>query len=372
MQLIEIHVTGQLIPIASDLAPQLDKCADRICIGKDAINHAFLDFITFWGRTTTMSTYQDLSIPGIVILPWWIVLGVLNYEFNVPFLPQPKLYLFQVNAEMRYQKQLLIDSSIAALAGIEESCRFPDPAQRMQVFEALMDKITNYQEKVKRNLKESCPIWHNLFHYKTETCVTLEKFDTLGKSVRYRVHTIQDIIEIYKDYYRSLRTHFQQIEEIIHNSPPSESSYKGYLTSPQLLESYIQGTPFLIHQQHLGANGSSVTPHLYVGSYDINFHHSTLLPVLRSAVAQLCKDSKNFTIVSGALYMICAIQALESKVSDLNIDNVSGVQRSWFEQRQQVLSRYNKTKGLDEESILHNFVNEYRAYKNGTSVPERI
>ena len=33
-------------------------------------------------------------------------------------------------------------------------------------------------------------------------------------------------------------------------------------------------------------------------------------------------------------------------------------------QRQQSLSRYNKTKGFDEESNAHNLVNPYRAYKN--------
>ena len=74
--------------------------------------------------------------------------------------------------------------------------------KQKQVLEVLMEKITSYQENVKRNIKESCPIWHNIFHYKTETCATLERFDTLGTSVRYRVHTIRDITEIYKHHYR--------------------------------------------------------------------------------------------------------------------------------------------------------------------------
>ena len=319
-----------------------------------------------------MSTYQDLSISRMVFSPLWIVLEFLNYSMNVPFLPQPQLYLFQVKAEMRYQKQLLIDSSIAALNGIDESCRFPDPTQRKQVLRVLIEKITSYQEKVKQNIKESCPIWHNLFRYKTETCVTLEKFDALGESVRYRVHTIRDITEIYTDHFRRIRTHLQQIEEIIHNSPSSEFSYKGELTIPRPLEPYIQKTPFLIRQQNLGANGSSVTPHLFVYSYDLDFNDGTPLPILRSVVAQMCKESKNFNIVSGNLYMICVIQALEAKVSDLNNNSVSGLQRSWFVHRQQALSRHNKTKGFDEESILDNTVNLHRAYKNGTSVPERI
>ena len=118
---------------------------------------------------------------------------------GVPFLPQPQLYLFQVEAEMRYQKQLLIDSSIAALDGIDQSCRFSDPAQRKQVLEDLVVSITKYQDNVKRNIEESCPTWHNIFNYKTETCVTLEKFNILGKTVRYRVQAIRDITEIFKD-----------------------------------------------------------------------------------------------------------------------------------------------------------------------------
>ena len=298
-----------------------------------------------------------------------MVLRFLNYHLNVPFLPQPQLYLFQVEAETRYQKQLLIDSSIAALNRIEEDCRFPDPAQQKQVIEVLMKKIADYQEKVKQNIKESCPIWHNIFLYKTETCATLEKMDILGKRVRYRVHTIRDITEIFMDHFRRIRTHFQQIEETIHNSPSSEFSFKGELTAPRPLEPYIQKTPFLIRQQNLGAN---VTPHLFSYSYDLDFSDGTPLSILRSVVAQLCKESKNFNIVSGNLYMICVIQALEAKVSDLNNDNVSGVQRSWYVQRQQVLSRHNVTKGLDEESFLNNAVNLHRAYKNRTLLPERI
>ena len=300
------------------------------------------------------------------------MLGFLNNNFNLPFLPQPQLYIFQVEAEMRYQKQLLIDSSIAALANIDEDCRFTDPAQQKQVLKVLTEKITNYQETVKQNIKKSCPIWHDLFLYKTETCVTLEKHDTLGKSVRSRVSNIRDITEIYKAHYRMIRTHFQDIQKTIHDSPSSEFSYTGELTTPQPLGPYIQKTPFLIRQQNLGANGSSGTPHLFLYSYDLDFNDGTPLPILRSVVAQLCKDSTNFNIVSGSLYMLCHIQAMEAKFSDLNNDNVSSVQRSWFVSRQQAVSHYNKTKGFDDESIVRNLVNGHRAYKNGKSVLERI
>ena len=316
------------------------------------MNFAFRNFIAFWIRTTTISTYQNLPISGLIFYPWWILLRVANFDMGVPFLPQAQLYLFQVEAEMRYQKQLLIDSSIAALDGTDQSCRFSDPAQRKQVLEDLVISITKYQDNVKRNIKESCPIWHNLFHYKTETCVTLERFNTLAKSVRYRVRTIGGITDDYMDHFRRIRTHFQKIEETIHNSPSSEFSYKGGLTIPGPLEPYVQKTPFLIRQQNLRANGSSVTPHLFVYSYDLDFNDGTSPPILRSVVAQLCKEPKNANKVSGDLYMICVIQASEAKVSDLNNDNVSGVQRNWIVQRQQALSRYNKTKEVDDETLI--------------------
>ena len=140
---------------------------------------------------------------------------------------------------------------------------------------------------------------------------------------------------------------------------------------PPPFEPYIQEFPFLIRQQNLGANGSSVTPHLFVYSYDLDFNNGTLLLVLRSLVARLCKESKNFNIVSGNLYMICAIQALEAKLSELSNNDVNSVQRSWVVQRQKALNRHNKTKGFDEEILLRQFVDHYRAYKNGTFVPER-
>ena len=318
-----------------------------------------------------MSTYQDLSIYVLGLAPWWLVWGFLNHFMNVQFLPQPQLYLFQVEAEMRYQKQLLIDSSIAAIDIIDESCRLTDPEQQKQILEVLIGNITTFQEEVERKIRESCPFWHNLFPYKKETCDTLGKFDTLGRRVRYRVRYIQVITQTYKEHHRRIRDHYEQMKEIIHNSPSSEFSYKGGLNIPPPFEPYIQEFPFLIRQQTLGANGSSVTPHLFVYSYDLDFNNGTPLPVLRSLVARLCKESKNFNIVSGNLYMICAIQALEAKLSELNNNDVNSVQRSWVVQRQKALDRHNKTKGFDEEILLRQFVDEHRAYKNGTFVPER-
>ena len=120
-------------------------------------------------------------------------MGHIDYNMNVPFLPQPQSFLFQVEAEMRYQKQLLINSSIAALDKIDEKCPFPDPAQRTQLLGVLIEKITIYQENVRRDINKSCSVWHNFPLYKTETCATLEKLDTVGESARRRVQNIRDI-----------------------------------------------------------------------------------------------------------------------------------------------------------------------------------
>ena len=332
------------------------------------MNKALRNFINFWGRAITMSTYQNLPISGLIFFPWWTLMRFANFNMGLPFLPQPQLYLFQVEAEMRYQKQLLIDSSIAALDGIDQSCRFSGTSQRKPHFEDLVLSITKFQDNVKRNIKESCPTWHNLFNYKTATCVTLEKFNTLSKTVRYRVQAIRDITEIFKDQCQRIRSHVQDVEERIHNSPSSEFSYKGELTTPRPLDPYIQKTPFLIRQQNLEANGSSATKHSYFYSYDLDFKDGTPLSIIQSLVAQLCKESKDFNMVSGILYMICAIESSEAKIWYLNKDNVTGVHRSWFVQRQQEVSRYNKTKGFDEETFLKDFVNLNRAEKNSTLV----
>lgn len=144
---------------------------------------------------------------------------------------------------MRYQEQLFIDSLIAALDRIDQSYRFLDTTQRKQVVEDLVVSITKYQDNVKRTIEESCPTWYNLSNYKTETCVTLEKFNTLGKSVRYRVQDIRDITEIFKDQYQRIRSHLQDIEEKPHNSTSYEFSYQFKLTTPQRLDPYVQKTP---------------------------------------------------------------------------------------------------------------------------------
>ena len=290
-------------------------------------------------------------------------MGHINYNMNVPFLPQPQFFLFQVEAEMHYQKQLLIDSSIAALDKIDEKCPFPDPAQRTQLLDVLMEKITIYQENVRRDIDKSCSIWHNFPLYKTETCATLEKLDTVGESVRRRVQNIRDIMDIYKDHYRRIRAYLEQLADFIHDSSSSGLSYNGEFTNPRPLEPSIEETPFLIRQNDSGPNGSSVNLHPFIYSYNLGFDDGTPLPIPRSKVAQLCKGLENFNIISGDLYMICAIQALEAMISDLNDGNVSGRPRSWFIQRQKALILYNQTHGLDEESMLKHIRKRYQVDK---------
>ena len=299
-------------------------------------------------------------------------MGHINSNMNVPFLPQPQLFLFQVEAEMRYQKQLLIDSSIAALDKIDKNCPFPDPAQRTQVLDVLMDKITIYQENVRRDIDKSCSIWQNFLLYKIETCATLEEMDTVGESVRRRVQDIQDIMDISKDQYGRIRDYLKQFADYIHDSSSSGLSYNGEFTTPRPLEPYIEETPFLIRQNNSGPNGSSVNSHPFVYSYNLGFDDGTPLPILRSKVAQLCQESENFNIFSGDLYMICAIQALEAMISDLNVGNVSGRPRSWRMQRQKALILYNQTHGFDEESMLKHYEKKYQADKKGISVPFKL
>ena len=119
------------------------------------------------------------------------------------------------------------------------------------------------------------------------------------------------------------------------------------------------------------AEFGGLTLHLFVLSYDLGFNDGTPLTILQSVVVQLCKESKNINIVYGNLHMICVIQTLEAKPSDLNNNNVSDVQRSWFVQRQQALSRHNKTKDFDEESMLDSIMNLHRAYHNDISILEK-
>ena len=296
-------------------------------------------------------------------------MGHLNYYMIVPFLPQPQVFLFQVEAEMRYQKQLLIDSSISALNNIDQACPFPDSAQQKQDLDVLMEKIAIYQENVRWDIDKSCSIWHNLPLYKVGTCATLEKLDTVGESVRRRVQNIRDIMDIFRDHYGWIRDYLKQFADFVHRSSSSGLSYNGEFTTPRPLEPYIEETPFLIRRNHSGPNGSSVNSHPFVVSYNLGFDDGTPLPILRSKVAQLCKESETFKITSGDLYMICAIQALEAMISDLNDGNVSGTPRSWWMQRQKALIRYNQTHGLDEKSMLKHYTKKYQEDKKGMSVP---
>lgn len=373
----------QVIALASDLAPQLDSCADVICVEKDSMNYAIRSFVDFYARIITTSTYQDLSILTFAIFPWWVVIGFLNQLFLFPWLPQPQLYAFQVEAEIRYQKQLLVDLSIASLDSIDKGClstrNFPHLAGQIRLLEAAIEQITNYKQTVKQSIDQSRSFWDILG--KPERIVTLEKFDTLSQGIFRRIQKIRDIGGIYEAHYQRIRTHFRQINKSIHNSPSFEFSPTGVLATPEPLDPYIQKTSFLIRQQtsntdHNGSGGGNVTeitPHPHVFFYDLNSVDGTPIATLRSVVAQLCKDSRNVNIVSGVLYMTCIIQALAAKISDLDDHNLGGgIQISWVVERQKAIRRHREQKGFDEESIIDKVLVLHRAYQDGAPVPDHL
>ena len=305
-------------------------------------------------------TYRDLPISTFIFFPLWSLLGLLNHAHGLPWQPQPQVYSFQVEAEIRYRQQQLINLFTAALDEINSGCfttlELRNPAQETQILEAAIQKITSYQQKVRQRINESFSRW-DYFH-KSEDLVTLEKLEALGKQIHRRILAVRDIGNIYKVHYRRMERHLQQIRQSIYDSLSFEFSPMGMLALSQPLDAHIQKKPLLVGQQSSSAgndSGSGVTdttPHSHVFLYDLNSIDGTLTPIFRSGLAQLCEGPRRTNTVSGILHMICTVQALAAMMSDPDDDTLSGVQRSWVVERQKAIRRYKRQNGWDEKSMV--------------------
>lgn len=346
------------------------------------MNHALRTFVNSYTMIATLSDSKDLSLPSIILLPGLHLMRLLSQHSLCPWLPEPKLYSFEVKAEIRYQKKRLIGELSAAFDRLDASSptmqSFQNSKSQNRYLEAAIDKVTVHQQIVREMIdKSGASLWR--WVRKSEETADLENYYRLGQRVRSRLLSVKETMQVYEFYSKRLRNDLQRCLQTIYQSPSFGFSPQGSLVLPPHLLSQIHNITFLSRGQNseIDDDGhsrevSQIFPHAHVFLYDLDSLDDTRAIKLRSEIAQLCKAQQNVMINSDNLYTVCLIYNLIATMSVLDEDALSGIQRSWVVERRAATRRWEQRLGLELDSIIDLLRKTGRDFRNGLPVPEHV
>ena len=365
--------------MVSDLALQLDVFSFEICWEKDIMTHALRKFVEVYVMTIISSDHEDLTLPSILIFPATHMMRFISQQSLSPWLPEPKLYSFQVRDEIQFQKKRLIDELKESLDKIDASSLptqlFQKSSLQRRYLEAAVDRATIHQQSIRRMINESdSSLWRRI--PESDEIGKLESYHRLGDRVHGHLLALRETMDEFEVYHRRLRSDIQEFRQSFEKSPLFGFSARSSLAVPAPLLAQVQNISLLSRGQSSRIDGigenfdvAHTTSHspVFLGLDSID---DTTLSSLRSKVAQLCKAQNNIMTNSDDLSTICMIYNLVATMSALDDDPLSDFQTSWFVAREEAIYRREQELGLDLESILTSAIKLYKDYKDGTLVPE--
>ena len=372
----------QVTNMVSDLVPQLDKFSTRICMEKEIMTHALRTFVEMHTMTIISSDYEDLTLPSILIFPAIHLMRVIGQLSLWPWLPEVKLYSFQVRPEIQFHKKQLIDGIKAAPDIFDvnppSTHLFQNSSSQRIYLEGAIDTVTIHQQSIRQIIDGSgSSLWRWIRG--AEKTAKLERYHELGERVRGHLLTVKETMNEYEIYYRRKQSNLQEFRQSLEKSPLIEYSAQSSSAVPPPLLAQVRNVFLLSRGQSSkidevgdSRNATHVTSHPHVFLNHLDPIDDDGLSSLRSEIAQLCKVQNNIMINSDDLHTICVIYNLVATMSALDDDPLSDFQTSWMVVRAEVIHRWQQRMGFDLESVLRHFAKKYKDYKHGTPVLEHI
>lgn len=300
----------------------------------------------------------------------------LNHFWLSPWLPEPRLYTWQVESELRYQTRRFTDESFKSLDRIDEA----SPLRKLLIpFNTRLDPaiviIEKHRQRVKDFLQTNKPTWFTRSLIpEQERINTRNHFTSLDRPYT-GILAIRETLQLHENNWRRLRSRLESFRESF-NRPNIQFSPTGIIAVPAALKNLIESSPFEWLEEAEGKGNKSrrseIKAHAHVYYYDLDRHDWSRPIQLRKEIADLCRNPKNMEITSGTLYMICAIWAHATTISELDKDALGSVQRSWVVERREAARRYERKASLDDESLIKLMKSTYMDYIHGTPVPEHL
>ena len=349
--------------MVSDLSTQFDAFSLKYCVEKDTMTNTFRTFVEAYAMTITLSDYEDLTLLSISLFPGFHLMRIISQHSLWSWLPEAKLYSFQIRAEIQFQKARLNYELKAALDRIDASIPafqlVQDSNSQSRYLNTAIDKVTIHQQSIRQMIDGSDPSFWRWVGKSGET-VELERYYRLGELVRDLLFVIRQTVDEYERFPRRLRSGLQLFRQTLEMKPLSAQSS---LAVPPPLLAHVQNGYLLSRGQssRIDEDGDSrkvthVTSRSRASLYDLDSIDDTRLSSLRSEIAQVCKAGKHIMMGSNDLFSICVIYNVGVAKSALNDDPLRDFPTSWAVVRERLKRRIDIL--LEED------------YEHGISVPE--
>lgn len=309
---------------------------------------------------TSLRTFVDALLmiiksdpmPVNLVRFWEYPLRLLNRQWQSPWFPKPRLYGFEADSEMRFQKQQLHDKFNEALGKITASIPTIQTSQ-IQLLKEAISAVTIQLQKLQQMIHESdSSRW--LWDPKSQETLTLDRVSKLLAQTHSHLMTVLDTIDMYEVLLAKLSRALQPLWTVSCRHCQSRISPRGSLAVTESLLVQVQNMSFVSLGQSSGFNEDSnisnitdILPKAPLLAYDFNNIDDNQLLAGRSVIAELCRAGNIIDKPNDNLHTICTIYTLLSIMSGLDTDALSNQRRSWMVELQTVVNEFGKQRNFD-------------------------
>ena len=362
----------------STLCPQLQAFSDSFCIEKDIQNHAFRSLVEVYTTTVMRSDRMHLSFWHYWVAPINPVMRLLNKECRIPYIYQPRLFDFQIYAEMRFQLRHFLTESRQSIDRVEAEINRFKSRPLDHSLKAVTNTFKEFQRRTRQKRERTRSYPFEMIHrilparylHSPEGIKRLNEYHDLSVRILQRLTDLKTSLAAYDTSIVDMKRQHNRLLVVMASGSRFDLGRNGVISVPRLEIGNLANASFVDFQNPSQAEEDGSTG--VVSHYDYNLD-TVFSPsdraALRQGVVQVCLEGTNVNIVSGFLSTICILWRQITSRSEFDGGLLGPVQRSWsFEQTKAALE-HRKLMGYDDDGISEDFVRYYRAYQEGEEGP---
>ena len=326
--------------------------AEKLCFRKDNLAYALDAFSDTYLKTITISNPGSVDLV-LFLVPWLYALRLLNRPWLSPWLPQPRIYSFEMEVELRFRYEQLIDAIEHFPARLHTES--PD-IDIIELLENESNRVTAQLLELKERIEKSDSS-RRFWSFKSDKTLRLEQYQNLLKRTNHHLDEALDIAHVYKTLFSGLWNDLKPLRHDFPRTLPVRFTSTGSLSVPEFLLAQIHNVSFVSPKQSssndqdsAGSGVSKIPPNPSLFGYSLNINH-TRLPGMRSEIAKYCKKGKFTGHDDDTLYTICTIYTRASILSSLDKEALSGTQTSWMVEMKETIKALYKERGWDTDGI---------------------
>ena len=309
----------------------------------------FLGFVLHW------KGYPELFVP----LARWGLRNLLNKEYRISYIFQPRLFDFQIYTELRFQLQHFLTESRYSIGKVEAGIDWFKSRQLDLSLEAATNTFEEFRQRNERERERKRSYTFQLIHHilpgrhfdSPEEIQLLNKYYDPSTQILQRLKDLKTTLAVYNTSLVNMEWQHNHLLAIMASAP---GFALGRNPSPAQLED--------------GLTSDSIN-----SDYDLDTVFSPSdLAALRQGVAQVYMEKTNVNIVSGILYTTCILWRHFASRSEFDEYLLGPMQRSWTLEQNRAGFEHRKLMGYDDDSISENLVKLYREYQEVQEAPAFI